>query len=238
MLVEFLPVVDGCLVGALSLLVWHQRRSIAALQSAHVELANRLGTIQQQTGVDALTGLRTQQMFEIKVSTLLRRAAPFALIYIDLDGLKSVNDRLGHAAGDRMIRLAVRAIRSAVRRRADLDSLFRRGTAADEFFWIVEGSRITVAVQLAEQLLTALRSVSLSASIGVAEWGGRTIASCQEIELAAEQQMQRAKRDGRNCVRWKAEVVEHTAPAALPSQSSQEAVPQEILDDVTVRDAA
>ncbi len=241
MLVEILPVVDGCLIGAVSLLsgiVWQQRRQLSLLQTDQLLLANKLGTIEQQTCFDALTGLRNQRMFEAKVSTLLRGTEPFALIYVDLDGLKAVNDGQGHPAGDQWIRRAVKAIRSAVRRRADLDGLFRRGDAADEFWWVVERSRIHIAVQLAEQVLTALRSVSITASIGVVDWDGRSIQTCEQIELAAEQQMQRAKRDGRNCVRWTPDVIEHRAPAARPPGYMPDAVPIEIEAERTQRHAA
>ena len=241
MLVEILPVVDGCLIGAVSLLggiVWQQRQQLSLLQSDQLLLANKLGTIEQQTCFDALTGLRNQRMFEAKVSTLLRGTDPFALIYIDLDGLKAVNDGQGHPAGDQLIRRAVKAIRSAVRRRVDLDGLFRRGDAADEFWWVVERSRIDIAVQLAEQVLTALRSVSITASIGVVEWDGQSIQTCEQIELAAEQQMKRAKRDGWNCVRWSPDVSEHRAPAARPPGYMPDAVPIEIEAERTQRHAA
>ncbi len=245
MLVEILPVVDGCLAGALLFLsgiVWEQWRAMEALREGwladRLMFANKLGTLEQQTCFDALTGLRNQHMFEAKVSTLLRGTDPFALIYIDLDGLKAVNDGQGHPAGDQWIRRAVKAIRSAVRRRADLDGLFRRGDAADEFWWVVERSRIHIAVQLAEQVLTALRSVSITASIGVVDWDGRSIQTCEQIELAAEQQMQRAKRDGRNCVRWTPDVIEHRAPAALPPARTLDAVPAEIIAERTQRHAA
>lgn len=209
MRVDLLWALDALLTGSVLFLSGFALRHHVTLsrmqheaQTAQRELENRLGTIQQQTGFDALTGLRNPQMFQAKLSTLLRGKEPLALIYMDLDGLKSVNDSRGHAAGDEMIRLAVRAIRSAVRRRADLDNLFRRGSAADEFFLIVERARITIGIQLAEQLLSALRAVGLSASFGVTEWDGQSIVSASELELAAELQMQRAKRDGRGCVRW------------------------------------
>ena len=238
MKVDLLPVVESCLIGAVSVLsgiVWQQRRAIEALQADRLAIENRLGTIQQQTCVDALTGLRNQQMFEIRVSSLLRGKVPFALIYIDLDGLKAENDRRGHVAGDRMIRSAAKAIRSAVGRRHDLDSLFRRSNAADEFLWVLEGSPLRIGVDRAEHILTALQSIGLSASIGVMEWDAQTIASCVEIELAAEQQMQRAKREGRNRVCAQA-VGEHTAPVALPhnTQSVPEAIPNEVAARIKV----
>ena len=242
---ELLPVVVAALIGAVSLLsaiVLQQWRATEALragwQADRLMFANKLGTIEQQTCFDALTGLRNRSVFEAKVSQLLRGAEPFALIYIDLDGLKAVNDSLGHGAGDRLIRLGVKAVRSAVRRKSDLDNLFRRGDAADEFLWVIERSRIDIATQLAEQVLTALRSVSLSASIGVVEWGGLTIQTCEQIEFAAEQQMQRAKRDGRNCVRWSPDVIEHSVPVALPPGQTLDAVPVEVEAERTERNAA
>ena len=231
--VEYLAAFDVLISGALvvlSGLTLRNHLALSRMKTERIELERRLGTIQQQTCFDALTGLRTQRMFEARVSTLLRGREPFALIYIGLDGLKAVNDVRGHSAGDELIRLAVRAIRAAVRRRTDLEDLFRRGTAADEFFWVVERASTTLAVQLAEQVLMMLRSVSLSASIGVAEWDGQTIQTCEQIELAAEQQMQRAKRDGRGCVR---------SGTGLPSRGqTSEAVPLEVRAERAERNAA
>ena len=233
MVVEYLAAFDVLIAGSLvtlSGLTLRNHLALSRMKTERIELENRLGTIQQQTCFDALTGLRTQRMFEARVSTLLRGCEPFALIYIDLDGLKAVNDARGHSAGDELIRLAVRAIRTAVRRRTDLENLFRRGTAADEFFWVVERSSITLAVQLAEQVLMTLRSVGLSASIGVAEWDGQTIQTCEQVELAAEQQMQRAKRDGRGCVRF---------GTGVPSRGkTKEAVPLKVAAERAERSAA
>jgi diguanylate cyclase (GGDEF)-like protein len=236
MKVDVLVVEGFVLIGAISYLsriVWHQQRAIEALQADRLVIGNRLGTIQQQTCFDALTGLRNQQMFEIRVSSLLRGTVPFVLIYIDLDGLKAVNERFGHPEGDRLIQSAVKAMRSAELRKHDIDTLFRRSTAADEFFWLLEGSRIKIGIERAEQILTQLQLVGVSASIGVMEWDAQKVASCVEIELAAEQQMQRAKREGRNRVCAQA-VVEHTAPAALPNntESVPKAIPNEVAESV------
>ena len=181
MRVDLLWALDALLTGSVLFLSVFTLRHHVTLsrmqheaQTAQRELENRLGTIQQQTGFDALTGLHNPQMFQAKLSTLLR-----------------ANELLC-------------AIRLAVRRRAALDNLFRQGSAADEFFLIVERARITVGIQLAEQLLSTLRAVGLSASFGVIEWDGQSIVSASALELAAEQQMQRKKHDGRGCVRWNA----------------------------------
>ena len=99
--------------------------------------------------------------------------------------------------------------------------LFRRGTAADEFFLIVERCRIEIAVQRAEQILVSLRTLGLTASIGVAEWDGLATQTCEQMECDAEQAMHCAKLDGRNCVR-SCSVIEHTVPAAVPVEISTE----------------
>ena len=81
MVVELLPVVDGCLIGAVSLLsgiVWQQSRTMNALRDGwnadRLNLENRLGTIQQQTCFDALTGLRNRAI-EVEAERTERHAA-------------------------------------------------------------------------------------------------------------------------------------------------------------------
>ena len=91
--------VDGCLIGAVSLLsgiVWQQHRQLTrCCRPTNSFWPTKLGTI-QQTCFDTLTGLRNQRMFEAKVSSCYRGTEPFYAHHIDLDGLKAVNDRLGH----------------------------------------------------------------------------------------------------------------------------------------------
>ena len=125
---ELLPVVVIALIGAVTMLKWHRLASVASHGGASHGLANRPAAHgkpagpSRQTCFDALTGLQSNHV-RAKVSTLLRGTAPFALIYIDLDGLKAANDVLGHIAGDRLIVSAVKAIRSALRRRSDRDNV-------------------------------------------------------------------------------------------------------------------
>ncbi|HMU41523.1 MAG TPA: GGDEF domain-containing protein [Pseudomonadota bacterium] len=197
----------GFLVAVVFLLVRQHRMSVALtrlghqFRASHTSLRDKLSTVEKQTCFDALTGFGNAQMFEAKASVLLRGKDPFSLIYVDLDGLKSVNDREGHTAGDRLIGRGAEAIRASVRRRADRINVFRRGSAADEFLIILENARLAAATTLAEKILGALHAASLSASIGVAEWDGVMVRTCAEMELAAEQQMHRAKQEGRDCVR-------------------------------------
>ena len=177
---------------------------LRARQRAHeIESGNKLVTIEQATGYDALTGLRGQRWFDSELAMALRGKVPIALIYIDLDCIKQLHAARGHQVADGVIRSAAMAIRAALRRQSDLNQVFRRGDAADEFLVVLEGASLDTGVLLAEQMLTTLRSLSLpvAASIGVADWDGLEPMTAAELERAAEVQMYRAKADGRNRVR-------------------------------------
>jgi predicted signal transduction protein with EAL and GGDEF domain len=68
---------------------------------------------------DSLTGLHSRDFFMAELESEIRRASrnsrPFALLMIDLDGLKAANDRFGHAAGDQLIRAVAEVLRGAIR---------------------------------------------------------------------------------------------------------------------------
>jgi diguanylate cyclase (GGDEF)-like protein len=152
---------------------------------------------------DPLTGLPNRLLFRDRLAQAVqridRRDHVVALIFIDLDGFKAVNDRYGHAIGDRLLR-AVAGRLSAVVRRSD--TVARLG--GDEFTIILEGLRHPDdAARVAEKALACLRTpfnlggmvVSLGASLGVA-------IAChpQEIPDAltsrADAAMYRAKAEG------------------------------------------
>ena len=170
-------------------------------QRAHeIESGNKLATLEQITGFDALTGLRGQRWFENALATALRGYRPVSLIYIDLDGIKTLNSTKGHQFVDGVIRNAAMVIRTSLRRTADRDMICRRGTAADEFLVILNGAALKTAVARAEQILTSLRSIGVTASIGVAVRHADRRMSAADLERAAELEMDRAKESGRNCV--------------------------------------
>jgi len=173
-------------------------------QRAHeVESGNKLATLEQVTGFDALTGLRGQRWFENALAVALRVPGPVSVIYIDLDGIKSLNLAKGHQFVDGVILHAAMAIRTSLRRIADRDMVCRRGDAADEFLVILDGVNRKVAMQLAEQILTSLRLLptAVTASIGVATRDDDRRMSAADLERAAEMAMDLAKADGKNCVR-------------------------------------
>ena len=191
----------------LSWIAWQQKQELDEIRinqrTQEVEFGNKLALLEQLTCYDALTGLRNQRMFEEELAIMLRNRTPLALIYIDLDGLKQINTQRGHQAADKVIRSAAKAIRVSLQRRTDRKHIYRRSTAADEFLVILERADLDTGIFLAEQILMSLRMLPTptTASIGVTEWSGRSHMTTDDLERAAELEMERAKADGRNCVR-------------------------------------
>ncbi len=258
--IDLLAIVDIPIVLALltlSGLVIRTTVQLGALrtkQRAHeIESGNKLATLEQVTGFDALTGLRGQRWFETALATALRGRGPVSIIYVDLDGIKELNRTKGHQFVDGVIRSAAMAIRASLRRTSDREMVCRRGNAADEFMVILQGANQKTAIRQAEQVLSALHSIGVNASIGVAVRDANRRMSAADLERAAELEMDRAKESGRNCVRPVIPKEDKTAPkrrglrstryrlnprsravSSVPSVSS-DAIPKEIAADATER---
>ncbi|MDD5656859.1 MAG: diguanylate cyclase [Elusimicrobia bacterium] len=119
-----------------------------------VELEARLRAL---AVTDDLTGLHNQRCFHDRLAREASRARRLrqrlSLVLMDLDGFKEINDRLGHAAGDDMLRLFASAIADNIRR--ELDSAYRCG--GDEFVIILPGSGARRAAEVAERVAAAAR---------------------------------------------------------------------------------
>jgi diguanylate cyclase (GGDEF)-like protein len=159
-----------------------------------------------QAAHDSLTGLPNRIMLTDRMdrarARVRRHGRMFATLFIDLDRFKSVNDTLGHTAGDQLLVEASERINRAVR---ETDTVARLG--GDEFVVLcddIEG--IHQATDCADRIITALRlpfrlddgDAHLSASIGIAFC--TDAADTPDAILAnADIAMYRAKNDGRNC---------------------------------------
>jgi diguanylate cyclase (GGDEF)-like protein/PAS domain S-box-containing protein len=161
--------------------------------------------IRRGQNFDVLTGLPNRSLFRDRLQQEIRRAershALAALLYVDLDGFKAVNDRLGHDGGDRLLQLAAQRIQACVR---TTDSVARMG--GDEFTVILCNTRDVqqieiVAQEILDRLATAFtidaEDVIISASIGIAVYplDGTTPA---RLLGNADQAMYVAKQAGRN----------------------------------------
>jgi diguanylate cyclase (GGDEF)-like protein len=122
---------------------------------------------------DALTGLGNRRSFFQTLEALATSGDQPAILYIDLDGFRAINDRLGHLAGDAVLRVAARRLASVMR---PTDELARLG--GDEFAVLCDGSpsgdqMVMIAERVVEQLSQPLsvgdgETVDVGASIGIA----------------------------------------------------------------------
>ncbi len=168
-------------------------------------LLRRLGF---EASHDALTGLVNRREFEARLQRTLERArhaqgGHAALLYMDLDQFKIVNDTCGHSAGDDLLKLLAQSYAQHVRER---DTLARIG--GDEFALIVEHSEVDEAMAVAHKILEATRNFryackgrlfQLGVSIGLTPID-RTTASVEEALRRADHACYIAKERGRNRV--------------------------------------
>jgi diguanylate cyclase (GGDEF)-like protein/PAS domain S-box-containing protein len=153
---------------------------------------------------DSLTGLVNRRRFrhevEETVSFNSRYEATGAVLVIDIDGLKAVNDTLGHHAGDNVLRRVAAVLRGRIR---ETDLVAR--LSGDEFAVLAPKAVAEGALQLAEDLRAGIGEhfpeedqPEVSASIGIAIFGGPDGASAEAILESADQAMYRAKEGGRD----------------------------------------
>jgi diguanylate cyclase (GGDEF)-like protein len=127
-------------------------------------------TMAQMAITDPLTGLRNHRAFHEDLAGELGRAGrgptPMSLVMLDLDDLKTINDELGHQAGDERLQALATAIRATQRAG---DSAFRVG--GDEFAVVLPGTRSWGALEFAHRLSAALQSEIRGATVtaGVSE---------------------------------------------------------------------
>lgn len=154
---------------------------------------------------DALTGLPNRALLDERLQQEIDREAlhgsRFALLCLDLDGFKQVNDAWGHEAGDAVLAAVARRLTSCVRA---ADTVARRG--GDEFviIHVTDSALPASAVALAERLIEAVSApmesggapVHIGLSIGIAVAGGGTEADT--LLRNADKAMYEAKAAGRN----------------------------------------
>jgi len=152
--------------------------------------------------IDSLTGLYNlrgiMEILEREIRRAQRYQSTLAVLMLDLDGLKAVNDQHGHAAGDSLLRHVAGRIGAVLRQ---FDGAARVG--GDEFVVVLPGSNLLGARQVARRLAESIREdaayfrdqpLPITASIGVAEW--RAGWDARQLVEAADQAMYRAKTQG------------------------------------------
>jgi diguanylate cyclase len=136
---------------------------------ARTEQARKLEWAEAQSEIDPLTGLVNRRGWERYIAAeevrYRRFGDPGAVIMVDLDGLKAVNDSAGHAAGDNYIRAAAGALRTAA---PDIDAVARLG--GDEFGVLAVGSTPEQTDVLVTRLRAGLLDAGVAGSIGFAPY--------------------------------------------------------------------
>lgn len=161
--------------------------------------------LRDQATHDPLTGLLNRAAL---LETLQREGArssrgrgELAVIMVDVDNFKAINDTHGHLAGDAVLREIAQRMRGAVR---TYDSIGRYG--GEEFVIVAPGCGLTTARELAERLRLSVcgsdvtgadTALAVTVSLGVASSTGGTV---DELLSAADRALYRAKANGRNCV--------------------------------------
>jgi diguanylate cyclase (GGDEF)-like protein len=170
------------------------------------ELARRQQELVFMATHDQLTGLPNRTLILDRAEQLLARARreqeQCAVLFVDLDGFKDINDGLGHRAGDELLRAVAERLQTTIR---EADTLGRLG--GDEFVILVDGIALAAGPELvAERILDALKTpffiegtasgrVTISASIGIA---GGDRQSAADLLRDADIAMYRAKLSGKN----------------------------------------
>ena len=199
------------LLGVLALLtaaigIW----LVIALQRSMTQQYAVEAELQSLAATDALTGLANRRAFDGYLEREWLRAGrdgtSLALLLVDLDRFKVVNDTLGHSAGDDLLRLVADQIDSSIHRATDLVARY----GGEEFAVILPATNLSGAMVIAERLRTDIERATAAfraygeavgtASIGVAVAMPKRPAEMAGLLAAADRALYQAKENGRNRV--------------------------------------
>jgi two-component system, cell cycle response regulator len=177
------------------------------LSADHIEAQYHEAVYEMMT-LDGLTGAYNKRFFEDAIEREILRSQrhwrPLSLLLFDIDHFKAVNDHYGHLAGDECLKQLVARVRSRIRGE---DLLARFG--GEEFALALSETTLKQAVQIARDLRqqvenepfpTSRGPVPLTISIGVGIANGQMAVSSKELIETADDNLYRAKHQGRNCV--------------------------------------
>jgi diguanylate cyclase (GGDEF)-like protein len=193
-----------------TLLRRRQRELESIVAERTAQLQRNQENLKSMAYLDVLTGLPNRRAFNDDLRRFIaecgRAQGDFALLLIDLDGFKAINDTVGHGAGDAVLVEVAARLRTLIR---ETDVAARLG--GDEFCVILAQPRDTAAVdsacariikRLSDPIVLGDRIVAIGASIGVARVPRERATTPDELHKAADMALYEAKRGGRGTWRW------------------------------------
>ncbi|MGF6300553.1 MULTISPECIES: GGDEF domain-containing protein [Paraburkholderia] len=232
------------LVGTLALLGFLTSSLSISLKRANRQL-HYLGTH------DALTNLPNRQQLSLRIAQAVAESArsesPFAVLFVDLDGFKSINDSLGHRVGDDLLQVCAERLRHDLRH---TDMVARLG--GDEFVIVVDdvvdassAAAVANAVlrRLSQEIVVNGLPLRVSASIGIAIYP-HDGDNADELLHSADAAMYAAKQSGRNTFRMfepemqRAQVADPAARSAscVERRRTQYVFPAEVQRCIAIGD--
>ena len=176
---------------------------------AHLTLKLQAEFLLQLSLIDGLTGIANRRCFDERLTLEFFRSQrsnqPLALLMIDIDFFKTLNDQHGHQVGDEFLRQIATVLQSNMRRSSDLAARY----GGDEFVCLLPDTNKNEARMIAEKLianvqalkmddLTSDKKPKLTISIGLAIYPSPKIPSPELLIKAADKQLYNAKHHGRN----------------------------------------
>jgi len=177
-----------------------QQLKYAMLEGIHV-LQSQMGQLRQDALTDPLTGAHNRRGLNVLLENLMDKHIPFAVLEIDIDFFKRVNDTFGHDTGDEVLKTLTHIIQSLSRKH---DIVARTG--GEEFLLVLPNensdSAFVIAERLRNQVATTLMAKVgyINVSIGIATWPQHSD-DIDQVYKCADKALYHAKETGRNkCV--------------------------------------
>lgn len=183
-------------------------KGFADTLSRSIDKRDQEAQMYQLATTDSLTGLANHRHFieqlALEIKRTRRSNASCALLMMDIDHFKAVNDTYGHEAGDAVLVQLTSSMRSALR---DIDTFGRLG--GEEFAAVLPGVGVITVMQVAERLracvesnaiITRTGTIRVTISIGITLAGG-VDDDADALLRRADSAMYQAKNEGRNCIR-------------------------------------
>jgi diguanylate cyclase (GGDEF)-like protein len=181
-------------------------KSLLRIKALQDELERANTRLRHMSQTDGLTGVDNRRHVEERLTEMFEHAArlnePLAVVMCDVDHFKSVNDTLGHQAGDAVLKQLAEVLRTTAR---EIDRVGRYG--GEEFVVLLPGSNLQDAAAFAERVRRAVEAtefaypggtVRRTLSAGVAAWPHPDVRHQEALVKAADDALYAAKECGRN----------------------------------------